>query len=113
MGSIIAVVNPKMKESDDGKDPAISVDNVRWPRPLLSPLFPLRALPCACVCAPCAKEPISAPPNGSILTPRGCELLNHWNSQESQIWKLGTSEDFALCKAERKDGRPCTMVVCR
>jgi minichromosome maintenance protein 10 len=31
--------------------------------------------------------------------------------QPAQLFKLGTAADFALCKADRKDGRPCSMVV--
>ena len=29
----------------------------------------------------------------------------------SQLYKLGTAADFARCKADRKDGRPCSMAV--
>lgn len=60
MGSIIAVVNPRIKENEEpGRDNAISVD------------------------------------------------------KDTQVWKLGTSTQFSWCKAERKDGRQCTMVVNR
>ena len=29
----------------------------------------------------------------------------------AQLYKLGTAADFARCKADRKDGRPCSMAV--
>jgi hypothetical protein len=31
--------------------------------------------------------------------------------KQQQLQRVGRSTDFALCKAERKDGRPCTMWV--
>ena len=29
----------------------------------------------------------------------------------AQLYKLGTAADFARCKADRKDGKPCSMAV--
>ena len=29
----------------------------------------------------------------------------------AQLFKLGTAADFGRCKADRKDGRPCSMAV--
>ncbi len=31
----------------------------------------------------------------------------------AQLWRIGAAADFGRCKAERKDGKPCSMAVNR